>query len=107
MAQAAAQSDVEATLSRIQTHKGVLGTVIVSTADNKPLRSTLDDHLTKQYAELIPSLADLARNLVRDLDPQNDLEFLRIRSFKHEIMIAAKEDFVLIVIQDPQASKTA
>lgn len=26
--------------------------------------------LTKQYAELIPSLADLARNLVRDLDPQ-------------------------------------
>ncbi len=26
--------------------------------------------MTKQYADLIPSLADLARNLVRDLDPQ-------------------------------------
>lgn len=28
------------------------------------------DHLTKEYAGLIPNLADLARNLVRDLDPQ-------------------------------------
>uniref|UniRef100_A0A7S0S1S5 Dynein light chain roadblock n=1 Tax=Chlamydomonas leiostraca TaxID=1034604 RepID=A0A7S0S1S5_9CHLO len=103
MAQSAAQSDVEATLSRIQSHKGVLGTVIVS-HQGTPLRSTLDDQLTKQYAELIPSLADLARNLVRDLDPQNDLEFLRIRSFKHEIMVAAKEEFVLIVIQDPASA---
>ncbi len=32
--------------------------------------SVLQDNLTKQYAEMIPSLADLARNLVRDLDPQ-------------------------------------
>ncbi|KAJ9524231.1 hypothetical protein QJQ45_008408 [Haematococcus lacustris] len=62
--------------------------------------------LTKQYAELIPSLSDLARNLVRDLDPQNDLEFLRIRSFKHEIMVAARDEFVLIVIQDPTAAMT-
>lgn len=30
----------------------------------------------------------LARNLVRDVDPQNDLEFVRIRSNKHEIMVA-------------------
>lgn len=28
------------------------------------------DAMTKQYADLIPGLADLARNLVRDLDPQ-------------------------------------
>ncbi|KXZ53284.1 hypothetical protein GPECTOR_7g1178 [Gonium pectorale] len=77
------QSDIESTLTRIQGHK---------------------DAMTKQYADLIPSLADLARNLVRDLDPQNDLEFLRIRSHKHEIMVAAKEDFVLLVIQDPSAS---
>ncbi|GFH29836.1 dynein light chain roadblock, partial [Haematococcus lacustris] len=68
-AQSAGQSDVEATLSRIQSHKGVLGTVIVS-SQGVPLRSTLDEALTKQYAELIPSLSDLARNLVRDLDPQ-------------------------------------
>ena len=30
----------------------------------------LQESLTKQYTELIPSLAVLARNLVRDIDPQ-------------------------------------
>ena len=36
-----------------------------------------------QYAQLIPQLASMARSLVRDLDPQNDLQFLRIRSKHH------------------------
>lgn len=98
-------SDIESTLARIQNHKGVLGVIIVN-HQGVALRSTLDDALTKQYSDLIPSLSDLARNLVRDLDPQNDLEFLRIRSNFHEIMVAAKEDFVLIVIQDPSAAAT-
>lgn len=39
--------------------------------------------------------------MVRDLDPQNDLTFLRIRTKKHEIMIAPDNEFLLIVIQDP------
>jgi len=98
-------SGIEETLARIQNHKGVLGTVIVSNSGTT-LRSTLDDFLTEQYCKLIPSLAELARNLVRDLDPQNDLDFLRIRSFKHEIMVAAREEFVLIVIQDPTAASS-
>ncbi len=29
-----------------------------------------------------------ARGMVRDIDPQNDLTFLRVRSKKNEIMIA-------------------
>jgi hypothetical protein len=46
----------------------------------------LQASVTAQYAELIPQLASMARSLVRDLDPQNDLQFLRIRSQMHEIM---------------------
>lgn len=95
-------SEVEVTLQRIQKHKGVLGVVVVD-ANGQALHTNLDETLTKQYAELIPGLAALARNMVRDLDPQNDLEFLRIRSVKHEIMVAPKEDFTLIAIQDPNA----
>eukprot|EP00884_Botryococcus_braunii_P015608 jgi/Botrbrau1/2730/Bobra.0164s0010.1 len=41
----------------------------------------------------------MARNMVRDLNPQNDLKFLRIRSSKQEIMVAPHADFVLVVIQ--------
>ena len=35
--------------------------------------------------------------------PQNDLTFLRIRSKKHEIMVAPDKEYVLIVIQNPHA----
>ena len=36
-------------------------------------------------------LTSKARGVVRTLDPQNDLTFLRVRSKKHEIMIAPGE----------------
>lgn len=54
-----------------------------------------------QYAGLISSLADKARSVVRDLDPTNELTFLRIRSKKHEIMVAPDKEFILIVVQNP------
>ena len=44
-----------------------------------------------QYSGLISQLNDKARSTVRDLDPTNDLTFLRIRSKKHEIMVAPGE----------------
>lgn len=66
-----------------------------------PIKSTLDNSTTVQYAGLISSLADKARSVVRDLDPTNELTFLRIRSKKHEIMVAPDKEFILIVVQNP------
>ena len=53
-----------------------------------PIRTTMDNSTTTQYAGLIHQLTNKARTCVRDIDPQNDLTFLRIRSKKHEIMVA-------------------
>ncbi|KAG4084582.1 roadblock-type dynein light chain [Neocallimastix lanati (nom. inval.)] len=94
-------SEVEETIKRLQSHKGVEGIVIVNN-DGIPIRSTLDNNLTVQYSALITQLASKARSVVRDLDPQNDLTFLRIRSKKHEIMVAPDKEYILIVIQNPQ-----
>lgn len=66
-----------------------------------PVKSTLDNTTTVQYAGLMSQLADKARSVVRDLDPSNDMTFLRVRSKKHEIMVAPDKDFILIVIQNP------
>lgn len=66
-----------------------------------PIKSTLDNTTTVQYAGLISQLSDKARSVVRDLDPTNDLTFLRIRSKKHEIMVAPDKEFILIVVQNP------
>lgn len=56
-----------------------------------PIRSTLDNATTVQYAGHIQQLNAKAKTTVRDLDPTNDLTFLRVRTNKHEIMIAPGE----------------
>ncbi|TWW76457.1 Dynein light chain roadblock-type 2 [Takifugu flavidus] len=93
-------SEVEETLKRIESHKGVIGTLVVN-AEGIPIRTTLDNSTAVQYAGLLTQLTQKARGTVRDIDPQNDLTFLRIRSKKHEILVAPENDFLLIVIQNP------
>lgn len=56
-----------------------------------PIKTTLDSTSTVQYAGLIHQLLMKARTTIRDIDPQNDLTFLRVRSKKNEIMIAPGE----------------
>ncbi|XP_071393899.1 dynein light chain roadblock-type 2 [Centroberyx affinis] len=92
-------AEVEETLKRIEAHKGVIGTVVVN-AEGIPIRTTLDNSTTVQYAGLLRQLTMKARSAVRDIDPQNDLTFLRIRSKKHEIMVTPENEFLLIVIQN-------
>ncbi|KAF4094083.1 hypothetical protein AMELA_G00008670 [Ameiurus melas] len=93
-------AEVEETLKRIQNQKGVQGIVIIN-AEGIPIKTTLDNSSTVQYAGLLHQLVMKARSTVRDIDPQNDLTFLRVRSKKNEIMIAPDKDYFLIVIQNP------
>lgn len=93
-------TEVEETLKRVQSHKGVEG-VIIMTADGINIKSTLPDEETENYCALVSQLAIKASGVVRILDESDELAFLRVRSKKHEIMIAPDKDFVLIVIQNP------
>ncbi|KAL7842994.1 hypothetical protein AOLI_G00245060 [Acnodon oligacanthus] len=93
-------AEVEETLKRIQSQKGVQG-IIIANAEGIPIKTTLDNSSTVQYAGLLHQLMMRARSTVRELDPQNDLTFLRVRSKKNEIMIAPDKDYFLIVIQNP------
>jgi len=95
-------SEVEETIKRIQSHKGVLGVVVVNNA-GVAIKSTLDNELTAKYCGLFTQLAAKARSVVRELDTTNDLTFLRVRSKKHEIMVAPDKDYMLIVVQDPSS----
>ena len=52
------------------------------------IKSNMEQSLQIQYAGIFHNLLNKTRNAVRDLDPQNDLTFLRIRTKKNEIMIA-------------------
>lgn len=65
------------------------------------VRTTMDATITNQYCAVISRLADQARSTIRDLDPTNDITFLRLRSKKNEVLIAPDREFNLVVIQSP------
>lgn len=71
-------SEVEDTLNRIKTHKTVLGYLIVNNEGRVVRGAFKDDAENKNIATWIPLLTVKARSVVRDLDPTNDLVFLRI-----------------------------
>lgn len=60
-----------------------------------------------QYAGLLSTLCQKSRSAVRELDPSNDVTFLRLRSHKHEILVAPDKEYVLVVIQAPQVKPPA
>src|SRR5258708_359571 len=100
------QAEIEETIKRIQTHKGVQGFILTSNDGSSFynlfmkfisflliikggfVRSTNDNSTTMSLTGLIRTLSDKAKSCVRDLDPQNDLTFLRIRTKKQEILVA-------------------
>ena len=63
------QSEVEETIKRLSSHKGVEGIVIVN-MEGIPIRTTLDHEKTIQHSALITQLTAKAKSVIRDLDPQ-------------------------------------
>jgi len=61
------------------------------------VRSTIDNSTTMSLTGLIRTLSDKAKSCVRDLDPQNDLTFLRIRTKKQEILVAPGKILIIVL----------
>merc|ERR1711879_785926 len=101
MSKTAGSLEVEETLNRIQNHKGVVGYIVIN-SEGISIKSTLDSSTTTQYVQLIKRLNDRAISVIRDLDPNDQLRFLRLRSQKHEIIVAPEKEYILVTIQDPQ-----
>ena len=41
-----------------------------------------------------------AKAMFREIDSGNDLTFMRLRTKKHEIMVAPDRDYLLLVVQN-------
>ena len=51
-------------------------------------KTTLDNTTTAKITSMVSAITVQAKSVVRDLDPVNDLKFLRMRSSRTEILIA-------------------
>ena len=92
--------ELDEILRRITDIKNIAGVVVVN-SEGVTVKSTLDNSLTALYSVLVSSLAKRAKSIVRDLDPTNELTYLRIKSKKHEVLVAPDQDYMLIVVQNP------
>jgi dynein light chain roadblock-type len=97
-------SGVEETLRRIENNKSVIGTIVLD-AESRVIHSLFKSGEPSRYAEKLPPLIERASSLVRDLDPANDLTFLRIRAEKTEMLISPAKDYTLIVVQAVQLAE--
>eukprot|EP00906_Rhabdomonas_costata_P039273 RCo055554 len=95
------QSTIDATLKRISSHKGVVGYLVLNPRDGSIMKYVgMTDCDVGKYAKSVHAFVNLTRSVVRTLDASNDLMFLRLRSKKHEIIVAPEKDFVFVVVQD-------
>ncbi|CAO3597653.1 unnamed protein product [Absidia cylindrospora] len=79
--------EIEETIKRISGRKGVKG-VIIMNHSGQTIRTTMEPERTKEYALQYSPLVKQSQTTVSTLDEENDLTFLRIRTKKHEVMIA-------------------
>ncbi|XP_062034530.1 dynein light chain roadblock-type 1-like [Lepus europaeus] len=87
-------AEVEETLKRLQSQKGVQGIMVVDMG-GIPIHSTMDNPTTEQHATLTHNFILKAHSTVREMT------FLRILSKKNEVMVAPDEDYFLTAIQNP------
>lgn len=96
-------AEVEESFKRLMTHKGVKGLIVLN-ADGVAIKSTLDNKTTVQYAGLIHDLYLKSKSTIREIQPADNLESIRLRSFKHEILVAPSNDYILVCVHEPDAN---
>jgi dynein light chain roadblock-type len=89
--------EVDDTVSRLAAHKGVEAVMILST-NGEIIQSTFLNE--KEQAKLILQVKKCSDALL----PGEDLSFIRIRSLKHEVLIAPTHEYCLVVLHNPLIS---
>jgi dynein light chain roadblock-type len=102
-----ALQEVQETVSRIASHKGVKAVLILNADGDIVTQSGKQDVVGN--AKLLKQMLDMASKYVQSIpseqqEDQDEISFVSIRSKHDEILVAPKNDYVLVVLQDPAAS---
>lgn len=95
-----AVNEAEETFKRLNAFPGVEGIIVINN-EGIPIRTTLSQNKTALIVSLIHGLALKTKLAIKEMDHQNELSFIRLRSHKDEILIAPDKEFTMIVIQKP------
>ncbi|CAH0477507.1 unnamed protein product [Peronospora belbahrii] len=92
--------EVDEIINRMKSHNNVQAVLIINQEGVPIYSSTSDEEFAMDHAALLSQLTMKAKSMICSLDPTDDMAFLRIRSKKHDIMIAPDKEYALIVIQN-------
>jgi len=93
-------SAVEECIERIRVRPGVESYIIASKRGQVLRRfPTITADEAQKFSDILKILVFKGRSVVRDLDPRNELKFMRIRLKKREVIIAHDPMFYVIVVQ--------
>ncbi|GFQ70646.1 robl_LC7 domain-containing protein [Trichonephila clavata] len=81
-------NEAEEIYRRLIRKKSVLGVMVFN---ENGIRTSMDNVTTTEMVNALVPLNDLARKTVKDLDPDNELLFFRVRTNKNEMMIGVGE----------------
>ncbi|KAG0578429.1 hypothetical protein M758_4G019900 [Ceratodon purpureus] len=91
--------EVETALKRILDLEDVIGLLLID-QDGSVLRNTLPEEHAKKYVMEIPSLTIMCRSAAREIEPKDELQMLRIKSRKHEMIVVVDDKFTLLLLQE-------
>ncbi|XP_028909193.1 dynein light chain roadblock-type 2-like [Ornithorhynchus anatinus] len=94
-----ATDETDEILRRIRGQKGVIGILIVDRY-GIPLETTLCSYSSVEYAGYLQLLTRTAQSTVREIDPEDALTFLRLRTEKYEIIVSPDRGKLLVVLQE-------
>lgn len=82
--------------------KDVLDAIVID-MNGFPMRTTMSEELTLRYIGLYGQVIDKARFMLTQLDPNDEITFMRIRSKEHEVLITPDDKCIFLVIQNPRS----
>ncbi len=94
--------EVENTVSRLLSHKGVQAVMILS-EKGEIIHSTFPPESQVEQAKVLVKVKHLASSLFHD-DDDEQVSFIRIRTQKHELLVAPNNDYLLVVLHNPLLS---
>jgi dynein light chain roadblock-type len=93
-------SIAERLLSEISRKDGVLGTIVM-TDEGVAIQSDFSEAETNVYSSLVAHFVQRTKKALEEIGDAGEPEVIRVRSKKHEMVIAPFGKFVLLVVQDP------
>jgi len=86
----------ETVLKRLSTYPGVEG-IILTNEEGQLHYTSLDNNVTFIVTPKLLGLAEMARSVVRDICPQDNLISIRLRTRHKEVMVVAPKDGIRVI----------